>query len=218
MKLPETSHCPNCQQLTERIAKLEEKLLEAMERISRLEEENARLKQQLAAARKDSSTSSKPPSSDIVKPKNPPVKGGKKRKKGGQPGHEQHLRKPFPPKAVNHFEPHTLDCCPDGGGRLVLSRCEPEVLQQVEITETPIVVTEHRGLGDWCPHCRKVHYAPIPEAVVKSDIAIAEFKPPRTRCGRGFTGWPPASSLSPPREASPVFTLSVSRSSGCPRH
>jgi predicted nucleic acid-binding Zn-ribbon protein len=39
MKLPETSHCPNCQQLTERIAKLEEKLLEAMERISRLEEE-----------------------------------------------------------------------------------------------------------------------------------------------------------------------------------
>ncbi len=33
MKLPETSHCPNCQQLTERVVKLEEKLLEALKRI-----------------------------------------------------------------------------------------------------------------------------------------------------------------------------------------
>jgi transposase len=161
MKLPETSHSPNCQQLTERVAKLEEKLLEAMERIARLEEENARLhqenarlQQQLAAACKDSSTSSKPPSSDIVKPKKPLPKGGKQRKKGGQPGHDQHLRSPFPSEAVDHFEPHTLDCCPDCGGRLVLSRCEPEVLQQVEITETPTVVTEHRGVAYWCPHCR----------------------------------------------------------------
>ena len=184
MKLPETSHCPNCQQLTERVAKLEEKLLEAMERVARLEEENARLRdenaqlhqdnarlqQQLAAACKDSSTSSKPPSSDIVKPKKPLPNGGKKRKKGGQPGHEQHLRSPFPPEAVDHFEPHTLDCCPDCGGRLVASRCEPEVLQQVEITETPTVVTEHQGLAYWCPHCRKVHYAPMPETVVKAGL------------------------------------------------
>ena len=184
MKLPETSHCPNCQQLTERVAKLEEKLLEAMERVARLEEENARLRdenaqlhqdnarlqQQLAAACKDSSTSSKPPSSDIVKPKKPLPNGGKKRKKGGQPGHEQHLRSPFPPEAVDHFEPPTLDCCPDCGGRLVASRCEPEVLQQVEITETPTVVTEHQGLAYWCPHCRKVHYAPMPETVVKAGL------------------------------------------------
>ncbi len=97
-------------------------------------------------------------------------KGGKKRKKGGQPGHEQHLRSPFPPEAVNHFEPHTLDCCPDCGGTLVLSRREPEVLQQVEITDTPTVVTEHQGLAYWCPHCRKVHYAPMPEAVVKAGL------------------------------------------------
>ncbi|MGD0896689.1 MAG: hypothetical protein ABR915_02560 [Thermoguttaceae bacterium] len=74
-------------------------------------------------------------------------KGGKKRKKGGQPGHDQHLRSPFPPEAVDHFQPHTLDCCPDCGGRLVASRCEPEVVQQVEITETPTLVTEHQGLA-----------------------------------------------------------------------
>ena len=79
---------------------LEEKRLQAMERVVRLGEENARLQQQLAAACKDSSTSSKPPSSDIVKPKRPLPEGGRKRKKGGQPGHEQHLRSPFLPEAV----------------------------------------------------------------------------------------------------------------------
>jgi transposase len=134
-----------------------------VQRIAELEAEVARLK-------KDSSTSSKPPSSDIVKPKKPPAKDGKKRKKGGQPGHDQHLRSPFPPEAVNHVLPHTLDCCPDCGGTLVPSRQEPEVLQQVEITETPTVVTEHQGLAYWCPHCRKLHYAPLPQPVVKTGL------------------------------------------------
>jgi len=177
MKLREPKCDCEHDRLAQRMAKLEEKLFSVMERNAELEEENSRLraevadlKQQLAAARKDSSTSSKPPSSDIVKPKKPPAKGGKKRKKGGQPGHDQHLRSPFPPEAVDHFEPHTLDSCPDCGGRLVPSRCEAEVLQQVEITETPTVVTEHRGLAYWCPHCRKVHYAPMPEAVVKAGL------------------------------------------------
>jgi transposase len=177
MKLREPRCDSDHDRLGQRVAKLEEKLFSVMERNAELEEENARLrgevadlKQQLAAARKDSSTSSKPPSSDIVKPKKPRPKGGKKRKKGGQPGHEQHVRPPFPPEAVDHFQPHTLDCCPDCGGAMVLSRHEPEVLQQVEITETPTVVTEHRGLAYWCPHCRKVHYAPMPEAVVKAGL------------------------------------------------
>ncbi len=80
------------------------------------------------------------------------------------------MRSPFPPEAVDHFEPHTLDCCPDCGGRLVLSRCEPEVLQQVEVTEKPTLVTEHRGLAYWCPHCRKGHHAPMPDAVVRAGL------------------------------------------------
>ena len=72
----------------------------------------------MAAARKNSSTSSKPPSSDIVKPPKPPQKDGKQRKRGGQPGHEQHLRTPFPDEAINHVVPYTLDRCPDCGGKL----------------------------------------------------------------------------------------------------
>jgi len=135
-----------------------------------LQERIAALEAELAKAKKNSSNSSKPPSSDIVKPKKPSREGGKKRKRGGQPGHEQHLRSPFPSEAVNEFLPYTLDCCPDCGGTLVNSRRAPEVLQQVEIIATPTNVTEHQGLAYWCPHCRKFHYAPFPEAIVKAGL------------------------------------------------
>ena len=177
MKLREKSHDSERDLLAERLARLEKEFDAAMGRIATLEKENAclrkeneRLKQELAAARKDSSTSSKPPSSDMVKPPQPPRKDGKKRSRGGQPGHEQHLRSPFPPEAVNRFEPYTLDCCPDCGGSLRLSKRPPDILQQVEITTTPTVVTEHQGLAYWCPHCRKFHYAPLPEAVLKAGL------------------------------------------------
>ena len=138
MKLQEAIPCPNCERLAQRVARLEDQLHQTVQRIARLEEENtqlpeenarlraenaqlhqeiARVQQQLAAARKDSSTSSKPPSTDIVKPKKPLPPGGQKRKKGGQPGHEQHLRCPFPPEAVDHFQCYTLDYCPHCVGR-----------------------------------------------------------------------------------------------------
>ena len=146
--------------ITEAVAKATAPLLE---RIAALEAE-------LAKAKKDSSNSSKPPSSDMVKPPKPATKNRKKRKRGGQPGHEQHLRSPFPTEAVNHFEAYTLDCCPECGGSLRLAERPPEVLQQVEITETPTVVTEHQRLAYWCSHCRKVHYAPLPEAVLKAGL------------------------------------------------
>jgi predicted nucleic acid-binding Zn-ribbon protein len=86
MKLRETNECPNCKPIARRLAKLEQQLAAALERIDKLEEENAQLKQQLAAARKNSSTSSKPPSSDIVKPKKPPGKGREEAKTGRAAG------------------------------------------------------------------------------------------------------------------------------------
>ena len=146
--------------IAEAVAKATAPLLE---RIAGLEAE-------LAKAKKNSSNSSKQPSSDMVKPPKPSAKDRKKRKRGGQPGHPQHVRPIFPPEAVNHIELHTLDCCPECGGSLRLAKRPPDVLQQIEIAETPTIVTEHQGLGYWCPHCQKFHYAPLPEAVVKAGL------------------------------------------------
>ena len=134
-----------------------------LERIAALEAE-------LAKAKKNSSNSSKPPSSDLVKPPKPPRKDGQKRKRGGQPGHEQHLRCEFPPEAIDQVVPYTLDCCPDCGGKLRPFERPADVLQQVEITATPTIVTEHRGLAYWCRHCRKLHCASLPETVKKAGL------------------------------------------------
>jgi transposase len=155
--------CPNCQRLEAEVARLREQVERALARVAGLEAKIARLK-------KNSSTSSKPPSSDMVKPPKPSATGRKRRRRGGQPGHEQHLRPQFPPAAVSDVLPYTLDCCPDCGGKLVRSRRPPQIVQQVEIAACPTRVTEHRGLAYWCPHCRKFHYAPLPEAVVKAGL------------------------------------------------
>jgi len=178
MKLRETSECQNCKPIARRLAKLEQQLAAALQRIDKLEQENTRLrnenvqlKQQLAAARKDSSTSSKPPSSDIVKAKKPRGKGGKKRRRGGQPGHERHERPGFPAGMIDAILPYTLDACPDCGGDLLFSRqAEPQVIQQAELVAKPLRITEHRALAYWCPYCRKVHYAPLPAAVEKTGL------------------------------------------------
>ena len=154
-----------------RLKKLEQENTRLRQENERLREENDQLKQQLAAARKNSSTSSKPPSSDIVKPKKPRGKGGKKRKRGGQPGHPRHERPEFPPEMIDEFFSYTLDSCPDcGGGLLFSQKAEPRVVQQAELVAKPLEITEHRALAYWCPHCRKVHYASIPEAVEKTGL------------------------------------------------
>jgi transposase len=139
-------------------------------RIEELETENARLRAVIARLKKDSSTSSKPPSSDLVKPPKPPREDGQKHRRGGQPGHEQHLRSPFPPEAIANVVPHTLDCCPDCGGKLRAFKRPAEVLQQVEIPATPAIVTEHRALAYRCPHCRKSYFVSLPEAVEKAGL------------------------------------------------
>jgi transposase len=139
-------------------------------RIEDLETENARLHSVIARLKKDSSTSSRPPSSDVVKPPKPPRKDGQKRKQGGQPGHEQYLRPDFPPEAVNKVVAYALDCCPDCGGKLRAFDNPAAVLQQMEITAAPTIVTEHRGLAYWCPHCESLHCAELPKAVGRAGL------------------------------------------------
>ena len=135
-------------ELLEIIRRQQVKMAGLLERIALLEAE-------LAKAKKNSSTSSKPPSSDIVKPKRRKKSDDKKkRKRGGQPGHSMHERSPFSDDQVDQIHFHTLDVCPDCGGRLQPGDTAPRVIQQIEIIEKPLHIDEHRGQAHWCHRCQ----------------------------------------------------------------
>jgi len=166
---PQTPECPNCKRLEARVAQLEVLVLKLQARIEALEAENARL-------RKDSSNSHKPPSSDIVKPPPPPTRRrGKKRRIGGQPGHPRHQRPPFPPDQIDQTRLYTLGQCPGCGGALQPSTEPPRIVQQVELIDKPLVVTEHRALAYWCPRCLKAHRARLPGEVRGAGLAGARL-------------------------------------------
>src|ERR671910_2863381 len=166
MRAKDTVRCTNCRRLQARVDALEAEL-------AALKLVVARLGQQLAAARKDSSTSSKPPSSDIVKPpKPPPPQGQDRRRIGGQPGHPKHERTAFPPEAINAgtFD-HRLALCPSCGLDLHPTlTLAPRVVQQVDICEVPLSIQEHRSHPGWCPHCQKLHEAPLPAGIARGGL------------------------------------------------
>jgi len=150
--------CPNCEALRREVEDLKERL--------------AALEAELAKAKKNSRNSSKPPSSDIAKPLKPQSSGKKKtkRKRGAQPGHPRHERKPFDESEIDYFFDYYYDICPDCGGKLTIGEGKPRMIQQVELVPNPTVISEHRGLGCWCEHCQKMHYAPIDEDVRRAGL------------------------------------------------
>ena len=159
-----------------RIAELEKQLKQRDERIAALEKQvaelikvNAELTDKVAKLSKNSSNSSKPPSSDIVKPPRK-KKDDASRNKGGQPGHDKHERMPFTTEEIDDFQTHTLDSCPDCGGKLEEVEDAGKVVQQVEVVKKPIHIEQHTGLCYWCEHCQKYHYAPMPAHIEKGQL------------------------------------------------
>ncbi len=151
------------------IAELEKQLKQRDERIVALEKQVAELTEKVARLSKDSSNSSKPPSSDIVKPpRKKKTKGPNK--KGGQPGHSKHERAPFTTQEIDDFQTHTLDACPDCGGKLKEIEGSGKVVQQVEVVQKPIYIEQHTGLRYWCEHCQKFHDAPMPAHIEKGQL------------------------------------------------
>jgi len=63
-----------------------------------------------------------------------------------------------------------LEACPGCGGTLRHARLEPRVIQQMELVDKPVRVTEHRALVYWCPCCRKHHEAALPTEVRKAGL------------------------------------------------
>ena len=146
-------------------------ILRLEEQVARLEKRIAKFEKEVAKLRKNSSTSSKPPSSDIVKPPKPKGRKSKKQRKiGSQPGHPKHERKPFAEEDVTDAREHHLDYCPDCGGKMKRAKAEPRAAQQVEVVESPVRIDEHRSLAYYCPHCRKLHYAPLPPEVERGGL------------------------------------------------
>ena len=112
--------------------------------IEELRREIEELKLKVAKATKNSTNSSKPPSSDITKPKPKKAPGQRKRaRRGGQPGHKQELRKPLPPERVDETIDYGIH--DDVIDRLGLTPTgDFDVIQHIELPETPVHVTEHR--------------------------------------------------------------------------
>ncbi len=166
MRSEATTPCANCERLQAQVEALTAS-------VARLEATLAQVQAQLAAARKDSSTSSKPPSSDIVKPPKPqPLPGQDKRQAGGQPGHPKHERLFVGPQLLTAPPYNYLpEICPDCGHGLRPAGDDVRVVQQIDIAEVPILIEEHRSHPGWCPHCCKVHYAPLPAAVQSGGLA-----------------------------------------------
>lgn len=127
------------------------------------------LEAELAKAKKNSRNSSKPPSSDIVKP--PVAKPNKdadsKSNRGGQKGHKRHERKPFSPEQIDRTIEYPLGGCPCCGGELSKREELVETIQQIELAEKPVTVTEHRRGGGWCENCQNMVKPDWPAGLVE---------------------------------------------------
>jgi transposase len=131
----------------------------------------ASLEARLASAQKNSRTSSKPPSSDLVKPPPPPPPEGQaKRCIGGQPGHPRHERPLVGPEMLNGSFTYVAEICPDCGHGLKPFPAAPRIVQQLDIESVPINIVQHQALAEWCPQCKKIHYAALPSAVEKGGL------------------------------------------------
>lgn len=159
--------------LEKRVVSLEAENLRLRDENAALTSANAALTVENARLKTNSSNSSKPPSSDIVKPpKDPDSKGGPTGggQIGGQPGHAKHERLVLPPGRVDEVKEYRPASCPDCGGQVLASRSKPKVLQQIELAGRPLIVTEHKAFGVWCPHCQKTHPGTLPPEVLKAGL------------------------------------------------
>ena len=138
--------------------------------IETLQKEAIKLKRKVAQLSKNSSNSSKPPSSDIVRPKSQQRQPGK-RKIGGQPGHPRHERPLFPEADIQTFHDYRLTACPEcGNAEVTFLDQPPRIIQQMEIEEILVLKEEHRTYPVWCERCKKTHYHPFPEEVLKAGL------------------------------------------------
>jgi len=156
-----------------------------------LENENTNLKLEIIKLKKNSTTSSKPPSTDSIstnKKSKYPNKESSNKKIGGQFGHTKHTRTSF--EEVDVYEDFSLSFCPACGGKLNTSEDkENRIVQQVEIVESPIIISEYESKVYWCENCSCHHYAQLPSSVEKGGLLGPRIT--------GLVGWLKGASHNP---------------------
>ena len=43
-------------------------------------------------------------------------------------------------------------------------------MQQIDIESVPINIVQHQAMAEWCPQCKKMHYAKLPSAIEKGGL------------------------------------------------
>jgi len=147
---------------------LEQALHQALDRIAQLEQ---RVNELEARLNRHSGNSSQPPSQDPPQaPKNRKEKSG--RQPGGQKGHQGNHRELAPPEKVNKIVEHRAETCPHCRSALTQAAARPappvERRQVWELPEIQPVITEHRLLAGWCPHCQTWVKPDLPAEVGRS--------------------------------------------------
>ena len=127
----------------ETIAELRRINAEQSQLLEKLQERIEELELKLAKATKDSSNSSKSPSSDIVKPPKQQTDRRQKAKRGGQRGHARKLREALPAERVDEQITYELEAEEVHERELTVTDAF-EIIQQIELLELAIYVTEHR--------------------------------------------------------------------------
>lgn len=149
--------------LTEKVAKLEERISKELEqRIVALEEENRYLREQIG---RNSSNSSQPPSTDspAKKPEKKQHHSGKKR--GGQKGHAGYSRELIPVEKCQSVADHIPTECRKCGNKLSGKDANPYRHQVVELPPIEPIVAEHRLHQLECQDCGTLTRAKLPEGV-----------------------------------------------------
>jgi hypothetical protein len=99
-----------------------------------------------------------------------PAKDKRKRRPGRKNGHEGSSR--IGPEHVDDFKEHTLERCPDCQTPLKESIKEyRRYTEDIPHIEKP-QVTEHTVNGYWCPQCKRVVFASVPDALPNAMIGL----------------------------------------------
>lgn len=147
-------------QAEETIEKLKLENEEKDEQIKALKEELCRIKAELDH---DGTTNGIPTSQTPRDKKKviPNTRERSGRKRGGQPGHRKSSMTAFEEEEVTEEIEHTLECCPECGGRL--EELVEEKIRDEADYEVQVIKKRHRYRSYRCMECGKTVHAPIPQ-------------------------------------------------------